>query len=141
MFWHQCVRPPTTSSPVDCFRNCCPQLHSEHKLELLHWQASHSLGGWLCLEDTRLLGEWVHTLACRSGWLLLQLHVQAACQLEATILLELGRSKIEEACHDCSNLLGFQLRASGKCVHDTTLAERTTGLHGLHCLHRRCHDC
>ena len=44
----------------------------DHFLELLHGQEVNSLARWLGLEDARLLGEWVGTLASRPGWLLLE---------------------------------------------------------------------
>ena len=53
-------------------------LHGWVNLEFLHWEALDNLAGWFGLEHTRLLGEWIDTLAGSSSWLLLQFHVEEA---------------------------------------------------------------
>merc|ERR1719230_288490 len=109
--------------------------NSEHHLQLLHWQAADSLGSRLGLEDARLLGEGVHTLACCCGWLLLQLHVQATSKLEGTVLLQLGCGQVHQSCNHCPDLLWFELGSGCNCVDDTRLAQHSRCLHGFHCLH------
>merc|ERR1712107_976244 len=69
----------------------------DHLLQLLHRQGAHSLGSRLGLEDARLLGEGIYALASCLRWLLLELHVQGACQLELASLLQLSRSHFNDA--------------------------------------------
>merc|ERR1712216_381306 len=62
-----------------------------HFLEFLHGKCLNCLGGWLRLEDARLLGEGVHPLLRCPRWLLLELQVQGATKLEFPASLQLLR--------------------------------------------------
>merc|ERR1719311_1574831 len=98
------VRPPTKAS--------CMCQSSEYSvqclLQFLHGKCPHRLGGWLGLENARLLGEWVDALLGWSGWLLLQLQVQHACELEVAVLLDLTGGNAEESVDDSLHLLVLQ---------------------------------
>merc|ERR1712087_79632 len=59
-----------------------------HLLQLLHCQCAHGLGGGLGLEDARLLGEGVHSLASWGRRLLLELQVEAAANFKRAVLLQ-----------------------------------------------------
>ena len=78
------MRPPTRPAEhwkgirkIGCINNSV-----DHLLELLHWEHTHGLAGWLGLEDTWLFGEGVHPLASFGGRLLLQLRVERSAELE-----------------------------------------------------------
>merc|ERR1712153_2342 len=96
------VRPPTRipqnlqESSVQCL------------LQFLHGEAFHSFRGWLGLENARLLGEWVEALLCRAGWLLLQLHVEHAAQLETSVFLDFCASNSHKSLNHCLCLLCLQ---------------------------------
>merc|ERR1719163_2563513 len=98
-----------------------------------------SLGGRLGLEHTRLLGEWVDTLASWASRLLLQLQVQAATNLEGTILLQLGSCQLHVVGHDSFNVFRLQTRLLRNGAESSSGSHGTTSLHGFHCLHSRSH--
>merc|ERR1719263_87726 len=75
-------------------------------LELLHRQRTHCLRRWLGLEYAWLLGKRVDALACWTGRLLLELHVERASELELPRLLELRGC---EGNHSLGNLLHLAL--------------------------------
>merc|ERR1719157_109620 len=77
-------------------------------LEFLHCVHLDRLGGRLGLEHARLLGERVDALLCRARCLLLQLQVEHAAQLEASVLLDLVASHSHQGLHNSFCLLCFQ---------------------------------
>merc|ERR1712048_425274 len=85
------------------------EISVDHLLQLLHGQALDGFGGWLCLEDARLLGERVHTFASWCCRLLLELHVQDTTKLEASVLLHLICSQLHVGCNNCLDLARLQL--------------------------------
>merc|ERR1719428_2487311 len=111
----------------------------DHLLQLLHGQGTHSLGGWLGLEHAWLLGEWVDSLASWASWLLFELQVQAATNLEGAVLLELGSGQLHVVGHNCLNILGLQASLLSNGTECAGGSHGTTGLHGLHRLHSRSH--
>merc|ERR1719440_463768 len=112
----------------------------DHLLEPLHWQRTHSLGSWLGLEDAWLLGEWVDALACCNCWLLLELQVQAATNLELAVLLELSCSQLHVACYHSLDVLWLQLSGLGNLSKCGGCCDASTGCCLLHCLHSWSHD-
>ena len=72
------------------------------------WQ---SLAGWFGFEHTRLLPEWIDTLAGNNSSLLLQLHVVDAIELKLTILLQLGNGQVHVIAHHCLNTLELELNS------------------------------
>merc|ERR1719337_21340 len=82
---------PTSALRKNHMTNCPHSV--DHLLKLLHRQGAHSLRRWLGLEHARLLSEGVDALASCSSWLLLQLHIQRASELELTGLLKLRSCK------------------------------------------------
>merc|ERR1712178_185706 len=80
----------------------------DHLLQLFHGQGTHSLGSWLGLEHARLLGEWVDSLAGWASWLLLELQVQAATDLESAILLQLRSSQLHIVGDDSLHILWLE---------------------------------
>merc|ERR1719155_196417 len=80
----------------------------DHLLQLLHGQGAHCLGSWLGLEHAWLLCEWVDSLASWASWLLLELQVQAATNLESAVLLELGGGQLHVVGHNSLHILALQ---------------------------------
>merc|ERR1719379_874342 len=104
------VRPPTTSVlNVLKSKNVDKKKSIDHLLELLHGQDANSLARWFGLEDTRFLGEGVHSFACSHCRLLLELHVQDTTKLEFAVLLQLTGCELQVRCHHCFHLLCFEL--------------------------------
>merc|ERR1719235_927213 len=97
------VRPPTTTRKLTTTQNSI-----DHLLELLHWKRPDCLGGWLRLEDARLLGERIHSLARSSRWLLLQLQIECAAKLEFATCLQLLRSNGNDTLDGTPDILGLQ---------------------------------
>ena len=116
------VGPPTGGKSTEM----SALLSIHHFLELLHRQAAHSLGSWLGLEHARLLGERVHALAGRCGWLLLQLHVENATQLESTVLFQLASCQFHVSGHNGLCLLWLQLALLGNCAEGLGSFSSTT---------------
>merc|ERR1719378_965486 len=79
----------------------------DHLLQLLHGQGTDRLGSWLGLEHARLLGEWVDSLASWASWLLLELQVQSATDLESAILLQLRGSQLHIVGDNGLHILGL----------------------------------
>merc|ERR1719321_405167 len=95
------ARPPTKASAM-----CKSSENSiQSLLQLLHGKCPHSLRGRLGFEGARFLGEWVDALLCWRSGLLLQLQVQHACKLEASVLLNLSAGNSEKSIDDTLHLL------------------------------------
>merc|ERR1719378_408237 len=107
----------------------------DHLLQLLHGQGTDRLGSWLGLEHARLLGEWVDSLASWASWLLLELQVQSATDLESAILLQLGCGQLHVVGHHSLDVLALQASLLSNSAESTSGSHGTTGLHGLHRLH------
>merc|ERR1719440_1252271 len=142
-----------------CRKPMCHAINSarsvDHLLELLHRQRAHRLGRWLCFKDTRLLRKRVDALASCLGWLLLQLHVQRASELELARFLQLRSCKGDHGLGDHLDLTRLEadllsddgVRASGghlaAALHRLALhgSLHCLGLHGRGLLHRKGHCC
>merc|ERR1711865_650965 len=124
--WHriQCDRPLN----LHCNQKATCSIN--HLLQLLHGQGAHSLGSWLGLEHAWLLGEWVDSLASWASWLLLELQVQAAANLEGAILLQLGSGQLHVVGDDGLHILGLKTRLLGNRHEGSGCCHVPTGLHG-----------
>merc|ERR1719446_1840352 len=79
-----------------------------HFLELLHRQRADRLKSRLGLENAQLFREGIDALARSLRWLLLQLHVEGASELELTALLQLRGCKSDHGLGDLLDLAGLQ---------------------------------
>merc|ERR1719261_734562 len=105
----------------------------DHLLQLLHGQSADRLGSWLGLEHTWLFGEWVDSLASRASWLFLELQVQAATNLEGTILLQLGSGQLHVVGDDSLDVLALGASLLSNCAECSSGSHGATSLHRLHC--------
>merc|ERR1719329_1893564 len=116
-------------------------------LQLLHCIHLHGFGGRFCLEHARFLGERVDAFLGWTCWLLLQLHVEHATQLKASILLDLIASHCHESFNNSLGLFCLQSIGLSNSCNYLSLCHCTSRLHGcclhcfhfFHCFHCRCH--
>merc|ERR1719235_1156071 len=97
------VRPPTTTRKLTTTQNSI-----DHLLELLHWKRPDCLGSWLRLEDARLLGERIHSLARSSRWLLLELQIKRTAKLEFAACFQLQSGNGNDTLDGTLHILGLQ---------------------------------
>merc|ERR1719183_1414568 len=111
-----------------------------HLLQLFHRQGTNSLGRRLGLEYARFLGEWVDALTSSRSWLLLELQVEGASQLESAVLLELACSNLDKTFNNSLHLLRLEAGGLGNGAVSSR-RRHDGGLHSLlHALHRG-HGC
>merc|ERR1719198_1576838 len=120
-------------------RNKIASCSVDHLLQLLHGQSTNSLRSWLSLEHAWLLGEWVDALASWASWLLLELQVQAATNLESAVLLQLRSGQLHVVGHNSLHILSLEAGLLSHSAERSSGSHGTTSLHGLHCLHSRSH--
>ena len=92
---HQRSRPPTGAS----WTRRASGNSVQSLLRLLRGKCPRCLGGWLCFERARLLGEGVDALLCWSDGLLLQLQIQHACKFAVSVLLDHAKERFDDTLH------------------------------------------
>merc|ERR1719230_643029 len=115
------------------YRNRPPRSVDQH-LQLFHRKRPDGLRCWLCLEDTRFFGEWIHPLASRSRRPHFQLQIKHTGELERSTLLYLPRCDRQYAFNGTFDFL--RLQTCG--LSDSTVCSGSS--HGRPSFHRGFHS-